>query len=1002
MAKKNTQQPKNYLQSIITKNFNENAISDFNYSYFNGEIELFDYQQQAGKNFTYFMKELFGEQKRNTLFEKYILESQGDFDLSNLDIKSKSDLFNLYSRHFIIEADNETSIYASKINYFDLIKNKLSFWMATGSGKTIIMIKTISILFELMRLKSIPTKPIMILAPTDDILKQIKDTVESFNKGNTQIALKELKGNWEADNAQSSLSLWSDNTVYYYKSNNFVTTKEEVAKAKDGKNIYYENYLASNGWYLFLDEAHRGDSETSKRKAIFDILAKDGALFNFSATFVDDIDMVTTGYNYNLEKFLSAGFGKKLYISDTTVKELGKATSSKNTQEDEILRSLTITKTLALLALQRKNASELKQIDKNLYHSPLMMVLAKTVSKDEDGLKPFFAYLVSLIKNGFDKNVLDEAKTDLCVEICKSDNSNFKFNLYDEQSSEAIADQIREIKEEDIWQFVFGGTKSNIEVITYDNNKNELAFQLKTADKPFALLVIGEALDWIKKDSSGVFEFASKDYTKSLFKNINNEDSIAMLMGSQMFKEGWDSNRPNIVCYLGVGLNGDNKKYVMQTIGRGIRINPIANYRKRFEYIDGSAFTKNISEVKKLSKVIETEFVFASNKKAIDEIWKSIQSQAKESKSTKLDIRKNPSIKKLEHDLLIPKYKKSDAYQERSFQTSKQNKQSLEDYVNDTSNKVLALKHSLNVRTLKKLDSIDSNLKVVNKSQNISDLNYLIEKVATYFNTKEIVLDKLEYVSDSIEHYKNISTTLVGDDLERLEKELKDLLSKNDKSQLEADIDKLVDDLQSGKIDKLRYKQKSAELNATLHTTIDYKYFKKVKEISNLFENHYYQPLLFTNDSLTKKFSHIIKEASEIEFLEELSKYANKLNTTLKWWYFSRIDETLDKNFGIDYFDVSQAKNRMFYPDFVFWLKDTDDNLQIIFVDPKGVQHQNNPRDKLNGFKKLFANTDNVYLYFYNKNSDIEINDSDDVFKFHWADSIEYIFNNFLKANSKT
>ncbi|AJI73406.1 predicted protein [Francisella tularensis subsp. novicida GA99-3548] len=994
MAKKNIQQPKNYLQSIVDKSFDENLIADFDYNYFNGDISLFDYQQKAVKNFIFFMKSLFGEKNRSLLLEKYLIETQSEFNLNNLSVKYEDSLFELYSKYFNTESHYEVN----QIDYLEFIKNKLSFWMATGSGKTIVMIKTIAILFELMKLKSVPTKPIMILAPTDDILNQIRATVETFNKGNDiKIDLKELKGNWEADNRdftpeQSNLALWNDYIVYYYKSNNFVATKEEVAKKNDGKNIYYENYLAPSGWYLFLDEAHRGDGDTSVAKAIFDILAKDGCMFNFSATFVDDIDIITTVYNYNLEKFLTDGFGKKLYISDTTVKELGKATTAKNTQEDEYLRGLTITKTLVLLALHRKNASELKQIDSQLYHSPLMMVLAKTVSKDEDGLKPFFAYLVSLIKDGFNENILNEAKSDLCVEICKSDNSNFKFGLFDINSSETIANQIRDIKEQDIWQNVFGGNKSNIEVITYDNNKNELAFQLKTANKPFALLVIGDALDWIKKDKSGVFEFASRDYTKSLFKNINNEDSIAILMGSQMFKEGWDSNRPNIVCYLGVGLNGDNKKYVMQTIGRGIRINPFANYRKRFDYIDASKFKSNIAKIKELSKAIETEFVFASNKKAIDEIWSSIQSQAKETKSTKLNIIKNPNINKLEKNLLIPKYKKSDTYQERPFIVSNDNKMKLNSYVSDCSNKVLALKHNLNVRTLEKLNNIEKNFQTINKSQNIAEISYLIGKIANYFNQKEIILDKLEYVADSVQHYKYISTTLTDNELEQLEKELKDLLSKSDKDQLELDLDKLLDDLQNGLIDKQTYKQKSTELNVALHTIIDYKYLKKVKEISNLFENHYYQPILYTDESLTKKFSHIIKEESEIEFLEELSKYVDNLNSKFKWWYFSRIDETLDKDFGIEYFDVDQAKNRKFYPDFIFWLKDQNDNLKVVFVDPKGIQHQNNPFYKLQGFKKLFVENDNVYLWFYNKNSDIGVLEENNELKSHWVDCVEKIF----------
>ena len=134
--------------------------------------------------------------------------------------------------------------------------------------------------------------------------------------------------------------------------------------------------------------------------------------------------------------------------------------------------------------------------------------------------------------------------------------------------------------------------------------------------------MIGEALNWLKNDTSGVFDIATRGIDASLFDTINYQDNIAMLLGSQMFKEGWDSNRPNIVCYLGIGKNSENKKYVMQTIGRGIRIEPLKGQRQRFEFCDSASIvTDEIDEIRQLVPVLETEFVFATDSKAINEIW---------------------------------------------------------------------------------------------------------------------------------------------------------------------------------------------------------------------------------------------------------------------------------------------------------------------------------------------------------------------------------------------
>jgi type III restriction enzyme len=86
------------------------------------------------------------------------------------------------------------------------------------------------------------------------------------------------------------------------------------------KILDFRNYFNDGKWYIILDEAHKGDKEESKRQHIFSILSKNGFLFNFSATFDDIRDLVTTCFEYNLSTFIENGYGKKIYISEYELK----------------------------------------------------------------------------------------------------------------------------------------------------------------------------------------------------------------------------------------------------------------------------------------------------------------------------------------------------------------------------------------------------------------------------------------------------------------------------------------------------------------------------------------------------------------------------------------------------------------------------------------------------------------------------------------------------------
>ena len=54
------------------------------------------------------------------------------------------------------------------------------------------------------------------------------------------------------------------------------------------------------------------------------------------------------------------------------------------------------------------------------------------------------------------------------------------------------------------------------------------------------------------------------------------------MMGSKVFSEGWDSNRVNFINFINIGSK-KAKKYVLQTIGRGVRIEPFKDVRKRLK-----------------------------------------------------------------------------------------------------------------------------------------------------------------------------------------------------------------------------------------------------------------------------------------------------------------------------------------------------------------------------------------------------------------------------------
>ena len=191
------------------------------------------------------------------------------------------------------------------VPYSQLI-NRMCFWMATGSGKTLVMIKLVEYLYCLRELSEIPPYNILILAPSEHLIGQIRRTIDEFNQYGLYIDFVHLREYGQTSHLHPGTSV----TVYYHRSDNLSDIQRDALTD-------YRNYEHDGKWYILLDEAHKGGKEDSKRQAYYAVMSRQGFLFNFSATFTDPEDIVTTVKKYNLEDFINNGHGKNIYLNES-------------------------------------------------------------------------------------------------------------------------------------------------------------------------------------------------------------------------------------------------------------------------------------------------------------------------------------------------------------------------------------------------------------------------------------------------------------------------------------------------------------------------------------------------------------------------------------------------------------------------------------------------------------------------------------------------------------
>ncbi len=907
MAKKKQEVRNNEIfvaQKLAEEELNANEINEplemLDFKSFDNNKELLDYQQQALINAFRVLTAYFRDFKENK--KEFYAFYQKHYSFANCDFAKKK-LNHLLKNSFKVE---------NNCVKFENFINRLAFYMATGSGKTIVIIKLVELLSVAMGMGLIPKKNIMFFSANEHLIKQFEKEIEKYNRGKDyfkQIDFKSLKSVTNKDFYHAPKNSFIEKILlFYYRADlmNDEESKENLLNYKDcwdnGEN------------YVILDEAHKGNKTESKRQAIFSLLSLKGFLFNFSATFTEESDLITAVYNLSVGEWVKLGYGKESVLLKKNNLNAFKELKDLNDREKEIA----LLKALLLLGMQKRSKTE------GYFHDPLMLVFTHSVNVENSDAEIFFKTLARVIENDDESDFL-KAKDDLLEEL-KAPEFLFSDGKDQNYKIEVFKEGLNDIDFKGLKEEVFYASNGHIEVIINPKNNQEIAFKLNTSDKVFCLIKIGDITEWICEKLKSV-KVVSKNLSfkeESYFSQID-KSSINILVGSRTFDTGWDSTRPSVILFLNIGLDDDAKKLVKQSFGRGVRIESVKNQRQRLAYLEIDEAVKD--NLKPNAAMLETLFVIPTNHASLEAILKF----QKESESggenrgswREIKLEKTP----IKHALFVPCYRKEQTNALKippstSFKMSEKNFKDLKEYFHLMSEKHFILKHEIynpnDYELLKEMIQTAHFKKV--STWHYKDLDYMISEIkGKLYPNQKVPKDEFNALdNEKIVHFKRIKVR--ADKKEKLIQTIQEV-----KEYAPLDKETLRTKIAQGEIDP--YDTEKHKQDRTFK--VDEAELLKLKE-------HYYTPLIKAKNCDWLK--HVVKVESEIDFLKELQKTETikMLQENYDFWAFSKIDEHLD-NLFIPYIDNGTTE-RKFFPDFIFWLQKSGTQI-ICFIDPKGSKH---------------------------------------------------------------
>lgn len=471
--------------------------------------------------------------------------------------------------------------------------NKVAYWSATGSGKTLLLHVNILQYLHYFKQKngdnSHPDK-IILLTPNEGLSHQhFKELQESGFESTFFDKNKIGQGSLDREVIQ-------------------IIDINKLADEMGDKTVAVEAFTGNN--LVLVDEGHRGAGTAagawmSRRET----LSKGGFSFEYSATFGQAIGKSDNVYKATLEaqkkkaKMLGterANIPKlelddleKLKVKQQALREVyaksilfdysykyfyqdgyGKESLILNLQEAEYTNKRDLYFTACLLAFYQQQylfkLNGQKLADYNL-ENPLWVFVGNKVNDDDSDILTVILFLSEFLRNSH--NQITQWLEDLLKNTTQLLNNNGN-NIFYDRFTPLMGKSAQDVYH-DILKTVFNSDSSQrLNIVNVKGAKGELRLQVGDA-APFGLINVGDETGLFNQcealSTTAFLTTQSDSFGQSIFGTINNKDSkLNILIGSRKFTEGWSSWRVSTMGLLNMG-KGEGSQ-IIQLFGRGVRL----------------------------------------------------------------------------------------------------------------------------------------------------------------------------------------------------------------------------------------------------------------------------------------------------------------------------------------------------------------------------------------------------------------------------------------------
>jgi len=840
--------------------------------------------------------------------------------------------------------------------------NKLAFWNATGSGKTLLMHMNIKQYLHYAKIYSHGHQNrVLLITPNEGLSKQ---HLEEFK-------LSDITANYFSKN----------DSGMYIGQHVDVLEVTKLAESSGDKTVAVESFETDN--LVLIDEGHGGMSGDSWKK-YRDALSLTGFAFEYSATFGQAINAASGEkklkftqeyaksilFDYSYKYFYEDGYGKDYRILNLK-------------EDDDKYRSMYMTANLVSFFQQQLIFKEQKKSLRDfLLSKPLWVFVGGRVNavrkeggKDVSDVLEIVYFLTDFLKNpAHSIQDIDAVLHNKAGLVDKNGFSifetSFSYLIDQNMKAESIFQQINEL--------VFNNTTigANLYLDNLKGAEGELGLRVGNSDY-FGVVNVGDEKKLYDLATSNNVLGNERDFSDSLFKRINDVDStINLLIGSKKFSEGWSSWRVSSMGLMNVGKSEGSQ--IIQLFGRGVRLKGYNFSLKRSTGLDDYQKPPNIREIKSTLKHLETLQIFGVKADYMEQFKEFLEEEGLPINDSSWITIKIPTVQKeivQQNKLKLISVKDSKNFK-KEFTLILEYKSKLFD------GKLVELDWYPKIDVLEKRSPGE----IFTKNQGYLSQSHisLIDWTTLYLDIQNFKADKgYHNLAISIENLKSIiqevswynlyipEHILAFDEYSKvwiwqelcvtlLKKYIEQfylfyinefnsdhvhavqLSGTDDNFVLEFDIrlntEKEVDQYQS-KVEQLK-----SEVLEPAFSNI------QIANEASAFDNilHLYKPLVYLGKNYQDRIqvSPIALDASEKKFLDDLLMYITKNSESLKGTDVHVLRNQSKKGLGF----FTNGNN--FYPDFILWVL-KGDKQHIKFIDPKGIRNSKGINDPKIQFHKV-------------------------------------------------